>query len=160
MDFWRQHPTLKNTEMLAVPPNAINLRSADGSQLEILGYIRFNLTLGDITLPVEALVLPYLGPDKMMLDNSILGAFGASLNWNTEEFSFAKPRIKVKATHRIKHSTHPTHVAQCSVIAWVDNKVESVPVYLTKKCCVPPHEMAVHTCRNNQCACRNNSSVN
>ena len=31
--FLRQHPTLKNTKMSAVPPNAINLRSADGSQL-------------------------------------------------------------------------------------------------------------------------------
>ena len=47
--FVRQHPTLKGTEMLAVPPNAINLRSADGSQLENLGYIRFMLTLGDTT---------------------------------------------------------------------------------------------------------------
>ena len=45
--FVRQHPTLKGSEMLAVPPNAINLRSADGSQLEILAYIRFMLTLGD-----------------------------------------------------------------------------------------------------------------
>ena len=145
VDFLRQHPTLKNTEMLAVPPKAINLRSADGSQLEILGYICFNLTLGDITLPVEALVLRNLGPDKMLLDNSKMGAFGASSNWNTEELSFANSRIKMKATHRINHSTHPTHVAQCSVVALVDNKVESVPVYLTKKCCVPPqHEMAVH----------------
>ena len=33
--------------MLAVPRNAINLRSAGGSQLEILGYIRFMLTIGD-----------------------------------------------------------------------------------------------------------------
>ena len=45
--FVRQHPTKKNTEMLAVPRNAINLRSAGGSQLEILGYIRFMLTIGD-----------------------------------------------------------------------------------------------------------------
>ena len=55
-----KHPTLKNTEMLAVPPNAIHLRSVDGSPLEILGYVRSKLTLGDITLPVEALVSPNL----------------------------------------------------------------------------------------------------
>ena len=97
----------------------------------------------------------------MLLDNSTMGAFGAKLNWNTEELYFANSRIKVKATHRIKKSTHPTQLAQCSIVAVVDNNVESVPVYLTKKCCIPPqHEMAVHTCRNNQCACRNNSSVN
>ena len=57
-----------------VPAGAIQLNSADGSALEILGYIRFNLTLGEITLPVEALVLPNLGPDKMLLDNSIMNA--------------------------------------------------------------------------------------
>ena len=50
----------------------------------------------------------------------------------------------MKTTHRIRNSTHPTQVAQCSVVAVVDNNVESVPVYLTKKCCVPPHEMVVH----------------
>ena len=101
--------------MSAVPPNAINFRSADGSQLEILRYIRFMLTLGDITLPVEALVLPNLGPDKMLLDNSIMGAFGASLNWHTEELSFANYYIKVKATHRIRNSTNETPIVQCSL---------------------------------------------
>ena len=37
----RQHPTLKDAERLAVPRNEINIRSADGSKLEILGCIRF-----------------------------------------------------------------------------------------------------------------------
>ena len=60
--------------MKPVPAGAIQLNSADGSALEILGYIRFNLTLGEITLPVEAFVLPNLGPDKMLLDNSIMNA--------------------------------------------------------------------------------------
>ena len=50
----------------------------------------------------------------------------------------------MKTTHRIRNSTHPTQVAQCSVVAVVDNNVESVPVYLTKKCMPPQHEMAVH----------------
>ena len=50
--------------MKPAPAGAIQLNSADGSALEILGYLRFNLTLGEITLPVEALVLPNLGPDK------------------------------------------------------------------------------------------------
>ena len=80
----------------------------------------------------------------MLLDNSIMGAFGASSNWDTEELYFANSLIKVKATHRIRNSTHLAQVAQCSVVAVVDNNVESVPVYLTKKCCVPPHEMVVH----------------
>ena len=53
------------------------------------------LTLGSITLPVEELVLPNLEPDKMLLDNSIIGAFVASLYWHTEELFFASSRIKV-----------------------------------------------------------------
>ena len=80
----------------------------------------------------------------MLLENSIMGAFGATFNWDTEELSFANSLIKVKATHRIRSSTHPTQVSQCSVVAVVDNNVESVPVYLTKKCMPPQHEMAVH----------------
>ena len=74
-----------------------------------------------------------------------MGAFGASVNWNREGLSFANSRIKVKATHRIEKSTHPTSLAQCSVVVVMENNVESVPIYLTKKCCRPPqHEMAVH----------------
>ena len=62
----------------------MKLRSADGSQLRILGYNRFMLTPGDITPHVEALVLPNPRPDKMLLDNRIMGMFGASLNWHAE----------------------------------------------------------------------------
>ena len=65
---------------LAVPPGAINLSGADGSPLKILGYARFQLILEDITLPVEALVLPSLGPDILLLDNTIMGVFGRVLD--------------------------------------------------------------------------------
>lgn len=54
-----------------------------GSPPEILGCIRFESTLGDITLPVEALILPNLGPDKMLLDNSIMNACGTVLDGAT-----------------------------------------------------------------------------
>lgn len=97
--------------MLAVPPKAINLRTARGSQLEIVRCVPFTVTLGDITLLVETLVLPILGPDMMLLANNIMGALGAIINWNTKELSFANPRIKVEATHRIKHSTQPNQFA-------------------------------------------------
>lgn len=83
-EFMRRHATLKHTEILPVPPGAINLRSADGSALKIKGYARCDLTLGEITLPVEALVLPTLGPDNMLLDNSIMGAFGGILDWQAD----------------------------------------------------------------------------
>ena len=79
---------MKDTRIFAVPPGAINLSSADGSPLKSLGYVRLQLTLGDITLPVEALVLPYLGPDIKLLDNTIMGAFGGVLDWSTGQLSF------------------------------------------------------------------------
>ena len=67
---------MKYTELFAVPTGAINLSSADGSSLKSLGYVRFELTLGDITLPDEVFVSPSLGPDIMLLDHSIMNAFG------------------------------------------------------------------------------------
>jgi len=93
--FIKSHPILQHLPLKPVPAGAIQLNSADGSALEILGYIRFNLTLGDITLPVEALVLPNLGPDKMLLDNSIMNAFGAVLDWCGEQLSFKNSTRKI-----------------------------------------------------------------
>ena len=72
-------------EIRQVPAVAINLNSADGPPLKIVGCIRFHLALGDITLPVEVLVLPVPGPNKMLLEDSIMGAFRAVLNWHKEE---------------------------------------------------------------------------
>lgn len=66
----RQHPTLKDKENIAVLPNAINQRSMERSSVGILGYVGFALPFGDITLPVEALGLPKLGPEKMLFGNS------------------------------------------------------------------------------------------
>ena len=41
--------------------------------LEIPGYISFTLKLGNKSLPpVEAFVLPHLGPDAMLIDKSIM----------------------------------------------------------------------------------------
>ena len=56
--------------------------------MNVQGYIQFNLTLGDTTLPVEAFVIPHLGPDKLLLDNSIMQAFRAVLDWEAEKITF------------------------------------------------------------------------
>lgn len=64
---------MKDTDIVSVPPGAINIRSADGSPLQFIACTNFKLTLGDTTLPVEASVLPNLGPDTILLDNSIMG---------------------------------------------------------------------------------------
>ena len=58
VNFVQTHPTMKDSQFFAVPPGAINLSSADGSPLKLLRYVRFHLTEGEITLPVETFVLP------------------------------------------------------------------------------------------------------
>ena len=63
----------ENTEKIVVPPGVIN-SSADGSSLQSLPYVRFHLSLGDISLPVEALVLPALAPNSILLDITIMNA--------------------------------------------------------------------------------------
>ena len=45
------------------------------------------MSFGNKTLPVEALVLPHLGPDNRLLDNSIMHAFGTKLDWATQKLS-------------------------------------------------------------------------
>ena len=64
-NFVRVHPALDESEIRQIPPGAFNLNSADGSPLKIvcvvlIGYFRFHLTLGDITLPIEAVLFPSL----------------------------------------------------------------------------------------------------
>ena len=102
-----------------MPLGAINLISANCSPLENLGYVRFQLTLGDITLPVEAHVLPSLMPDTMLLDITTMGAFGVVLEWSTEQLSFKTSQVTIKASHRrVDFTAHPenTATAQCSVV--------------------------------------------
>ena len=77
--FIDNHEKLRNKRIVPIPPGAISLHSADGTPLKILGYIRFTLKLGYKSLPVEALVLPHLGTNAMLVDNSIMKLFRAKL---------------------------------------------------------------------------------
>ena len=63
------HPTFRSVTIQPVPPTAVALRAANGSPLNVLGFVVFSLTLGTITHDVEALVVPSLGPDSILLDN-------------------------------------------------------------------------------------------
>ena len=51
--FIDKHEKLRQKCIFPIPPGAISLRSADGSPLQILGYVRFTLKLGNKSLPVE-----------------------------------------------------------------------------------------------------------
>ena len=44
--FVERHPILKNEPIHAIPPAALTLKAANGSVMEILGFIRFDLQLG------------------------------------------------------------------------------------------------------------------
>ena len=74
--FIRQHALLRNARVLPVLIGAINLRSAAGlkkkKKKKIVEYIRFNL----MTKHYQALVLPHLGPDMLIIDNGVMHAFG------------------------------------------------------------------------------------
>ena len=72
--FFRNHAKLRYNRVFLIPPGAISLRSADGTPLKILGYIRFALTLGNKPLPMDAI----------LIDDSIMQAFGAKLDWAAE----------------------------------------------------------------------------
>ena len=70
--FIRNHAKLRHNRVFPIPRGAISLRSADGKPLKILACIRFALKLGNKSLPVEALVLPHLVLDAMLIDNSTM----------------------------------------------------------------------------------------
>ena len=44
------------------------------------------LMLGNNSLPVEALVLPYLGPDEVQTDNITMKVFGVKLGKRLNDF--------------------------------------------------------------------------
>lgn len=44
------------------------------------GFICFNLTLGDNAMAFELLIIPFRGPDKILLDNAVLSAFHGALD--------------------------------------------------------------------------------
>ena len=125
-----------------MPPLATFVGSADGSPFKVWDTF-LKLTLGDITRLVEALVLPSLGADIMILDNNNMGAFGAVLDKSTEQLTFKNAQLKLKASHRgITAPPENPAKTQCSVDT-VDPRVEPVLVLWTKKCHIhPDSEMA------------------
>ena len=137
--FIDKHEKLRQKCIFPIPPGAISLRSADGSPLQILGYIRFTLKLGNKSLPVEALVLPHLGPDIMLLDNSIMKSFGAKLDWLTECLSFQDSLETIPARH-VKSSVQSKY---CSIITQTVDTLPT-PVLVSRKVVIPAaHEALI-----------------
>ena len=137
--FIDNHEKLRNERILPVPSGAISLYSADGSPLEILGCVRFTLKLGNKPLPVEALVLPHLGPDVMLIDNRIIKSFGAKLDWTTERLSFQDSYDTIPATH-VRRSLKSKYC--CFITQTADT--QPIPVLVSRKNVVPAaHEALI-----------------
>ena len=130
--FIDKHEKLRQKCIFPIPSGAISLRSEDGSPLQILGYVRFTLKLGNKSLPVEALVLPHLGPEVMLLDNSIMKSFGAKIDWSSECLSFQNSTQTIPARH-VRSSVQSEY---CSVITQTVD-TPSTPVLVSRKFVIP-----------------------
>ena len=130
--FIDNHEKLRHQRIFPIPPGAISLHSADETPLKILGCNLFTLKLGNKSLPVEALVLPHLGPDAMLIDNSIMKAFGAKLDWAAERLSFKDSNITIPATHMRR----PIKSKYCSVIMQKSD-AKSFPLLAYNKYIIP-----------------------
>ena len=126
--FIDNHEKLRQKRIFPVPPGAISLRSADGSPLEILRCVRFTLKLGNKPLLVEALVLPYLGSDVMLIDNSIMKSFGAKLDWTAERLSYQDSKHTIPAIH-VRRSIRSQY---CSVITQTA-ETQSIPALVSRQ---------------------------
>ena len=125
--FIDNHEKLRNKRIVPIPPGAVLLHSIDGTPLEVLGYIRLALKLGNKSLIVEALVIPRLGPDAMLIGNSIMKSFRAKLDLAAELLSFEDSNVTIPATHRRRSLESNC----CSVIAQTSDE-QSVPVWGSK----------------------------
>ena len=75
----------------------------------------------------------------MLIENSIMKAFGAKLDWAAERLSFQDSSITIPATHMRR----PIWSKHCSVIAQTSDG-KSVPVWVSKKYVIPvAHEALI-----------------
>ena len=79
------------------------LRAANGSPIQVLGFVTLRITLGDVSRSVDALVIPSLGPDQLLLDNATMATFGAILciDWKRQRLNFLSSKTSIPAVHRL-----------------------------------------------------------
>ena len=138
MEWVRSHPTLRNVPLKPVPPAAVALNAANGSPINVLGFIEFSLTLGGATCTITALVVPSLGPDSILLDNQVMSELGAVLDWENQSLSFASTGITIPAVHRKNSHVH-THACSTSPdsssmsVAAVHSDAEAIDVKILER---------------------------
>ena len=94
------------------------------------------LTIDDESLPVKALVMPHLGPDVMLIDNSIMKAFGAKLDWAAERLSLRDINTTLPANGTKKHKVPVLFCSHAAIR-------HSYPCVFPNKYVVPPEHEAV-----------------
>ena len=147
-NYLQHHPVLRNRKIHKVPQDAVQLRSANGSRMQILGFVSFDLTLGSHTRRVECFVTPSLGPDGVLLNNELLALFEGVLDWQAQTLSFKNATETIPATHRHDGSLEST----CSRIAIV-NDATPVRAYTRSTVYVPPKSEMVIEVRTARSPC-------
>ena len=144
--FLKRHPTLHKAQIEPVPPSCMSLSAANGSPLEITGFISLSVTLGDITRRIDALVIPSLGPDQILLDNDVMSRFGAVLDWENQRLNFSSSNISIPATHRSPDTcSHVTPSTVSPSVAAVHKDAETHAVKLRSRINLRPRHGAVIT---------------
>ena len=142
--FVKRHPILKNEPIHVIPPAVLTLKAANVSVMEMLGFIRFNLQLGDVTRPVKALIILSLRPDDILLDNSVMSLFSAKLDWKNQCITFHSSETTIPVVHRVDSSTTGSSISPAEVtsasVASVHADFEAIPVCL-KSCFIYQQEL-------------------
>ncbi len=141
------HPVLQTIPLKPVPPAAVSLHGANGSPIRVLGFVEIPLTLCGITKTISALVVPSLGPDHVLLDNSVMDAFGAVLDWSNQTLSFPHGS-EIPAVHRVSNpvstpsdNTSSSHDDSNLSVAAVHHNADAIPVFLREHVTLEPmHE--------------------
>ena len=148
--FSKQHPTLCKARVETVPPSCMSLSAANGSSLEILGFITLSLTLGDVARRIDALDIPSSGPDEIiiLLDNDVMSRFGAILDWKNQRLTFSSSTVAVPATHNSPDAC--SQVTSSTVLRSVAAVHKDAEVHAVKLCnridLRPRHNAVITAC--------------
>ena len=117
----------------------MSLRAANGSPLEVLRFVSMQITLGEISRLVDALVIPSLGPDQLLLDNATMSRFGAVLDWKHQWLRFLSTKSFIPAVHRIltpsAKSKDPLAPTVAVAAVHKDSHEQDVALSERVKCC-------------------------
>ena len=97
-----------------------------------LGIYKLPLTLGDITRRIDALVIPSLGPDQILLDNDVMSRFGAILDWKNQRLTFSSSTVTIPDTHRSPDAR--SQVTSSTVLRSVAAVHKDAEVHAVKVC--------------------------